>query len=223
MDNSRKFRVWLISLGAVLAAYLLYSLISKTSRIEIDTDFTDTFADGNSDEFGDRVGKIGKIGIGDVQKAEYIHLNEQKQIDRVLGFDRLLHQSSNEWEVKKPYMNVFRRDLGCYITADRGDVRIETVLGKPTPKDAKFTGNVVAHIVPENSSDVKEGFLYLDDVTFISDTSQFLTPGPVKYVSQDVRMLGSGLELIYNEQLERIEFLRVLDLESASLKSTKSP
>jgi hypothetical protein len=36
-------------------------------------------------------------------------------------------------------------------------------------------------------------------------------------------MLGSGLELIYNEQLERIEFLRVLDLESASLKSTKSP
>jgi hypothetical protein len=225
MDNSRKFRVWLISMGAVLALYLLYSLLSKTPRIEIDTgsDFTDTFADGNSDEFGDRVGKIGKFGIGDVQKAEYIHLNEQKQVDRILGFDRLLHQSSNEWEVKKPYMNVFSRDLGCYITADRGDVRVETVLGKLTPKDAKFTGNVVAHIVPENSSDAKEGYLYLDDVTFISDTSQFLTPGPVKYVSQDVRMLGSGLELIYNEQLERIEFLRVMNLNSASLKSTKSP
>ncbi|MDH4239008.1 MAG: hypothetical protein OEW48_05565 [Phycisphaerae bacterium] len=223
MDNSRKFRVWLISMGAVLAVYLLYSLISKTPRIEIDTDFTDTFADGNSDGFGDKVGKIGKIGIGNVQKAEYIHLNEQKQVDRVLGFDRLFHKTENEYEGIKPYLNIFRRDLGCYITADRAEVRVETVLGKPTPKDAKFKGNVVAHIVPENSSDVKEGFLYLDDVTFISDTSQFLTPGPVKYVSQDVRMLGSGLELIYNEQLQRIEFLRVLDLDSAGLKSTQSP
>ncbi len=223
MDNSRKFRVWLISLGAVLAVYLLYSLISKTPRIEIDTDVTDTFVDGNSDGIDDKVGKIGKAAIGNVQKAEYIHLNEQQQVDRVLGFDSLLHQSSNQWEVKKPYMNVFRRDLGCYITADRGDVRIETVLGKPTPKDAKFTGNVVAHIVPENSSDIKEGFFYLDDVTFISDTSQFLTPGSLKYVSEDVQILGSGLELIYNEQLERIEFLKILNLDSASLRSTKSP
>ena len=212
-------------MGAVLALYLLYSLLSKTPRIEIDTgsDFTDTFADGNSDEFGDRVGKVGKLGIDYVQKAEYVHLNEQKQVDRVLGFEELLHKTEDEYEGIKPYLNIFRRDLGCYITADRAEVRVETVLGKPTPKDAKFNGNVVAHIVPENSSDLKEGFLYLDDVTFISDTSQFLTPGPVKYISQDIRMLGSGLELIYNEQLERIEFFRMLNLDSASLKSTKSP
>ena len=225
MDNSRKFRVWLISMGAVLALYLLYSLLSKTPRIEIDTGsyFTDTFADGNYDGFGDKVGKIGKIGIGNIQKATYVNFNEQKQVDRVLGFDELLHKTENEYEGIKPYLNIYRRDLVCYITADRADVRIETAVEKPAPKDAKFNGNVVAHIVPENSSDVKESFLYLDDVTFISDTSQFLTPGPVKYVSQDVRMLGSGLELIYNEQLERIELLRVRDLESASLKSTKSP
>ncbi|MHC4692919.1 MAG: hypothetical protein ACYS67_09260 [Planctomycetota bacterium] len=223
MDNSRKFRVWLISLGAVLAAYLFYSLVSKTPRIEIDTDFSDTLADGNSDEFGDNVGKIGKIGIGNVQKAEYIHLNEQKQIDRVLGFDKLLHKAEDEYEGIKPYLNIFRRDLGCYITADKAEVRVETVLGKPTPKDAKFTGNVVAHIVPENSGDVKEGFFYLDDVTFISDTSQFLTPGSLKYVSENVRMRGKGLELIYNEQLERIEFLKILNLDSVSLKSSESP
>ena len=223
MDNSRKFRVWLISLAAVLAVYLLYSLISKTPRIEIDTDFADALADANSDEFGDKFGKIGKIGIGNVQKAEYIHLNEQKEVDRVLGFDELRHKTEDEYEGIKPYLNIFRRDLGCYITADRADVRIETVLGKPTPKDAKFTGNVVAHIVPENSGDIKEGFFYLDDVTFISDTSQFLTPGSLKYVSENVQVLGSGLELIYNEQLERIEFLKIMNLDSASLKSTKSP
>ncbi len=223
MDNSRKFRVGLISLGAVLAVYLLYSLVSKTPRIEIDRDFEDTFADGNSAEFGDKVGKIGKIGIGNVQKAEYIHLNEQKQVDRVLGFDELRHKTEDEYEGIKPYLNIFRRDLGCYITSDRAEVRIETVLGKPTPKDAKFTGNVVAHIVPENSSDIEEGFFYLDDVTFISDTSQFLTPGSLRYVSENVKVRGRGLELIYNEQLERIEFLQILNLDSASLKSTKSP
>ena len=226
MGNSRKFRVWLISVGAVLAAYLFYSLLSKTPPIEIDSAsyFTDTVADGNVGGLDGKVGMIGNVGVGNVKKAEYIHLNEQKQVDRVLGFEELLHKTGNEWEGKKPYMNIFRRDLGCYITADRAEVRVETAAGgRPSPKDAKFTGNVVAHILPENSSDVKEGFLYLDDVTFISDTSQFLTPGPVKYVSQDVRMLGTGLELIYNEQLERIELLRVLHLESAHLKSTQSP
>ncbi|MBW8041175.1 MAG: hypothetical protein FVQ85_14390 [Planctomycetes bacterium] len=225
MVDSRKFRVWLISLGAVLALYLLYSLISKTPPIEIDTnqDFTGTFTDANGGELGDEIGMMGNIGVGTVRKAEYIHLNEQKKVDRILGFQELLHKTENEWEGKKPYMNIFRRDLGCYITADRADVRIETVAGKPAPRDAKFTGNVVAHILPENSSDIKEGFFYLDDVTFISDKSQFLTPGPVKYTSEDIHMAGKGLELIYNEQLERIELLKVFHLESVRLKSTQSP
>jgi len=224
MINSRKFRIWLISLGAVLVVYLLYSLLSTTPRIEIDTgpELADTVTDGNVGRLDGEVGKIGDIGIGSVRKAEYIHLNQQKQIDRVLGFEELLHKTGNEWEVRKPYMNIFRRDLGCYIKADRGEVRFETVAGRPSPKDARFTGNVLAHILPENSSDVKEGFLYLDDVTFISDTSQFLTSGPIKYVSQNVRMLGSGLEFIYNERLERIELLKILHLDSVRLKVSQT-
>ncbi len=224
MIDSRKFRVGLISLGAVLAAYLLYSLVSKTPPIEIDTgsEFIDTFADGNVGELDGEVGTIGEVGIGTIRKAKYVHLNEQKQVDRELGFEKLLHEEGNEWEIEKPYMNIFQRDLGCYITADRGNVRVETVGERPSPKDARFTGNVVAHILPENSSDVKEGFLYLDDVTFLSDKSQFFTLGPVKYVSQDAQMLGSGLELIYNERLERIEYLRVFQLESLHLKTARS-
>jgi len=224
MIDSRKFRVGLISLGAVLAAYLLYSLVSKTPPIEIDTgsELEDTIADTNIGDFGDEVGTIGGVGVGTVRKAKYVHLNEQKQIDRELGFEKLLHEEGNEWEIEKPYMNIFQRNLNCLITADRGNVQVETVGGRPSPKDAKFTGNVVAHILPENTSDVQEGFLYLDDVTFISDKSQFFTLGPVKYSSQDVQMLGSGLELIYNEQLERIEYLRVFQLERLHLKTAAS-
>ena len=224
MFDSRKFRVGLISLGAVLAAYLLYSLVSKTPPIEIDTgsEFIDTFADGNVGELDGEVGTIGEVGLGTVRKAKYVHLNEQKQVDRELGFEKLLHEEGNEWEIEKPYMNIFQRNLDCLITADRGDVRVETVGGRPSPKDAKFTGNVVAHILPENSSDVKEGFLYLGDVTFIGDKSQFFTLGPVKCVSQDAQMLGSGLELVYNERLERIEYLRVFQLDSLHLKTARS-
>lgn len=222
MGNSRKFRVWLISVGAVLAAYLLYSLLSKTPSIEIDRGPESFVADGNVTGVDGKVGVIGKFGVGNVKKARYIHLNEQKQVDREFGFEILLHDTGNEWEIEKPYMNYFRRGLACYITADRGNVRVETAAGRPSPKDAKFTGNVVAHILPEASSDVKEGFLYLDDVTFISDESQFSTPGPVKYVSEDARMLGNGLELVYNDRLERLELLRIFHLESLRLKSSQT-
>jgi len=223
MDNSRKFRLCLISLGALLAVYLLYSRISKTPRIEIDREPENFITDSNVTNADGKVGMIGDVGVGKVQVAEFITRNKKtKEVENIFGFEKLLHQTRNEWDIEKPYMNIFRRDLGCYITADRGRTTIETVAGRPSPKDAKFTGNVVVHILPETSSDVKESFIYLDDITFISDKSHFSTPGPVKYVSQDAQMLGTGLELIYNDGLERLEFLKIAHLESMHLKSTQA-
>ena len=223
MDNSRKFRLCLISLGALLAVYLLYSRISKTPRIEIDRETESFITDGNVTDANGKVGMIGDVGVGKVQVAEFITRNKKtKEVENIFGFEKLLHQTRNEWDIEKPYMNIFRRDLGCYVTADRGRTTIETVADRPSPKDAEFTGNVVVHIVPEPSSDIKESFIYLDDITFISDKSHFSTPGPVKYVSQDAQMLGTGLELIYNDRLERLEFLKIAHLESMRLKSTQT-
>ena len=223
MDNSRKFRICLISLGAVLAVYLLYSRISKTPRIEIDRETESFITDSNITDVNGKVGMIGDVGVGKVQVAEFITRNKKtKEVENIFGFNKLLHDTGKEWEMEKPYMNLFRRDLGCYVTADRGRTTIETAGGRSSPKDAEFTGNVVVHIVPEASSDVKESFIYLDDITFISDKSHFSTPGPVKYVSQDAQMLGTGLELIYNDRLERLEFLKIAHLESMRLKSTQA-
>jgi len=221
----RKFRVGLISLGAVLAAYLLYSLVSTTPSIEIDEapDFEETFTDGNVGWLDGEVGDFGRVGIqGTVQKAKFVSLNEQKQVDQELGFDRLLHQAGNEWEVIKPYLNMYQTDVVCYVTAERGRILVEAAAGRPQPKVAEFTGNVVAHFVPDGSSDANESFLYLDDITFLSEESQFSTPGPVKYLSEDAQMFGKGLEFIYNETLRRIDLLRVIDLESLSLKSEQA-
>lgn len=221
---SRKFRVGLISLGAVLAVYLLYSLVSTTPSIEIDEapELTDITTDGNIGRLDGEMEAFGKVGVGTVEKARFVQLNEDKQIESIFGFERLLHEEGDEWVVEKPYMDVFQFGPTCYITADTGNTRIETVAGRPRPKFAKFTGNVVAHIVPQDSSDVKDGFLYLDDITFLSEESQFSTPGPVKYLSEDLRMSGRGLDFIYNEQLQRIDLLRVTHLESLHLKSEQT-
>ncbi len=146
----RKFVVGLISVAAVLAIYLLYSLISKTPAFDIDTEpeFVETITDSNVGEFGGEIGKIGGVGVEGLKNPVYQHRNKNGQIDREFGFDELLYRVEDVWEVEKPWMNVYQRSFECYITADKGTTRLETAIGRPTPKDATFTGNVVIHIIP---------------------------------------------------------------------------
>jgi hypothetical protein len=150
--KSRKLRVWLISVGVISVIYLFYNLISRTPPIEIDTG--DTVAESNTADSDGNVGKVGGVGVGTIQKAKYTHLNERKQVDREFGFEKLLHAEGSEWEIEKPYMNVYRHNLKCYMTADKGTVRIEEAVGRPTPTDATLTGNVVIHILPETGSNI---------------------------------------------------------------------
>ncbi len=143
---------------------------------------------------------------------------ETKEVIRVWGFEELLHDTGEEWDIEKPYMNIFRRSFKCYITSDKGRVQVETAAGRPSQKDVTLTENVVIHILPEKAGTIKESFIYLDDVDFISEKSQFSTAGPVKFVSEDVQMLGRGLEVVYNEELDRLEFFRIIHLESLHAK-----
>ena len=228
--KSRKLFVGLISLAAVFAAYLLVTRLSDTAPIDIDA--VSGPADGSVpagrldvDESSGDVGMVtDEVGVETVEMAEFITLNKQKQVERKFGFEKLLHEVDDEWEIEKPYMTIFRSNFKCHITAATGKVRVETTAGgKPQPKDATLTGNVVVHVLPEIGSDVKESFVYLDDVIYISEKSQFSTAGPVKFVSADAQMLGKGLELVYNEQAERLEFLRIKHLDSLRLKNSELP
>ncbi|MDD5063328.1 MAG: LPS export ABC transporter periplasmic protein LptC [Phycisphaerae bacterium] len=216
--QSRKLRVWLISIGTIFVIFLFYNLISRTPPIEIDSG--DTSADSNTVDFDGKVGRVGSVGVGTIQKAKYTHLNEKKQIDREFGFEKLLHAQGNEWEIEKPYMNVFQSNLKCYMTADKGTVQVEDAVGKATPKDATLTGNVVIHILPGKGSKIKEGFIYLDDIIFISEKSLFLSPGPIKLTSEDVQMRGKGLEIVYNEGLDRLEYLKIITLETLRIRQS---
>ncbi len=222
--KSRKFFIWLISLAVVLGVYLLYSLISRTPPIDIETadHLKEHPADSNIGWTGGEVGSIGGVGVEELKGAKFLHRNRDKEVDREFGFEELLHEEKDQWEIKKPFMNVYQDSFRCYVTADRGTVQVETAVGRPTPRDATFTGNVVIHILPQTGSDIKESFIYLDDIVFISERSLFLTAGPVKFVSQDAWMLGTGLQLVYNNELERLEFLKLTHLESLHLKSLQT-
>jgi hypothetical protein len=220
--NSRKLLIGLISLAAVLAVFLLYNLMSETPPIdsEMGAYLVDEGAESNAADFERQVGTIADVGVGTIRKAKYTRLNADKQLEREFGFDTLLHEEAEHWEIEKPYMNIFRSHFNCYITADKGRVQIEDALGRPTPKDATLTGNVVIHIVPESSSGVKESFVYLDDVVYINDRSQFSTAGPVKFESPDAQMLGRGMEFVYNDQLNRLEYLRIIHLENLRIRTS---
>lgn len=217
---ARKYYIWVISLIVVLVCYQVYTWISGIPKIDFDAaEYKDTAADSNVGGIGGEVGKIGQVGVGSVQKARYVHMNEKKQIDRVFGFEKLLYEAGSEWEIEKPFMDIFQNKFKCKLTADHGRVRIENIVGKPAPKDATFSGNVVVHIIPEPGSNVQESYIYLDDMAFASDRSSFSTDGAVKFSSEDIQMLGKGLEIIYNEVLGKIEFLRVIQLDNLKIKT----
>jgi len=220
----RKLLIGLVSLGVVLGVFLFYNSLNNTPMIEPDAgaDLMGA-ADGNVAALDDQMGKIGETGLGPVQKARYFTLNQTtKQVEREFGFEKLLHQVRDIWEIEKPYMTVYRRNLTCYITADKGEVQVETAVGRTTPRDATFSSNVVIHIVPEGDGSVQESFVYLDDIVFLSDRSLISTAGPVKFVSEDAQMQGTGLELIYDDQRERLEYFKIADLDSLRIKAAQA-
>lgn len=212
------------SLAAILAIYLVYSQVSKTPQIEIDkaAGVIDVVPDSNIGGSDGEIAQIGNIKFDVVRQTKFEHRDKNGEVDREFGFERLLHKVEDIWQVQKPYMNVYQTGFKCYITADKGMVRLETALGRPTPKDATFTGNVVIHVVPEAGSDIEESFVYLNDVAFLSEKSQFSTAGPIRFTSHDGRLLGTGLELIYNDQRNRIDLFRLIDLESLHFTSSKA-
>lgn len=219
----RKVKIGLISLAAVVGLFILYSKIGKTPPIETDAG-TELIADSNIGDFGDanQIGKIGGIGVGPSELASYATLNADGVIIAESGFEELLYQKNDIWEVRKPYRNIFKPDFKCYMTADQGNIEIEDAAGITTPKDATFSDNVVIKILPSKPGGMKETTIYLDDLVFISDRSELATGGPVRVESEDFMMVGTGMRLVYNELMERLEYFRIFDLDYMVLKVPES-
>ncbi|UCG48710.1 MAG: hypothetical protein JSU94_02825 [Phycisphaerales bacterium] len=218
----RKVVIWLVSLAAAMGMYLLYSQISGSPPIDpgAGPGYGERFADVNA---GGGAGKIGDVSIDVLGQTKFEDRDPNTgRVWRQFGYAEVLHKEGEVWEILRPYMNLFRRGFECYVKADKGLVEMESAARRPTAKDATFSGNVVIHIVPAAGSKVKESFIYLDDVVFLSERSQLSTAGPVRFESENANMTGRGLELIFNEQTETIEYVRLVHLESGHYRGPKA-
>ena len=195
--TARKLFIILVTVAALLTLYIIYGLFNNAPAIRFEN-APSGVAETNVPGSDGKMGKIGTARIGTITKAVYTDLDENKNIKREFGFERLLHENGHEWTIEKPYMNIIEKDFVCNITADIGNVQVEMVAGKLTPGDAKLSGNVIIHLLPDQGEAMSESFIYLDDISFVSEKSLFTTDGPVRFVSADAEMAGKGLEVVYN-------------------------
>lgn len=223
MGKFRKILVFLVAFAVVSGAYLLYSHIADTPVISPGDD--DTGGDIEVPDFGQRTGEIGDADIGKVEQSRFVFLDpETKELRQVLGFERLLGREPGEIrrKVVNPYMEIYEKNFFCRITSDYGLVRVETAAGAQSPKDARLYGNVKIHIQSGDPEKPDESVIYLEDVAYNSERSEFVTDKPIRLVSADVEMEGTGMVLIYNTRLGRLEYFKVVDLDELRFVNVKT-
>ncbi len=205
----------------MILAYLAYMQMGGGRVMDMDVrdQLVHGVEDGNSTALGGHVGHIGAVGIGGIRQTHLFHTDETGRVDREFGFEELLHTEGDQWGITNPWMRLSLGGVNCRITADRGELQLDTAFDRPSPDDATFTGNVVIRVTPSEPNDPMEFFIYLDDLAFIADNSMFNTTGAVRFVSRSAQLAGRGMELLYDETRGRLELFRVKDLESLRFRS----
>ena len=147
--NSRRFSVWLVSFLMVSVIYFVYNRMSRTPRITISHKQNMTMI-ADACDANKSVGKVGNVGVETVRNVRYTKLNKEKQVEAEFGFEELLHQDGNDWEIERPYYTMYRRGFKCSISGKRARVTVETSGGRVTPKQGLLTGNVMIKIWPRS-------------------------------------------------------------------------
>jgi len=212
--NWRKVYVGALALQAMLVVYFLFTYLSPTARIEMDEQPP---ADAISEQSTDRIGHVGALGIGSVDAAKFVDFNKDKTLSREFGFEKMLHRTGEQWQVEKPFMNIYQGEFQCRITSDKAIVLATETGTTASFKEATLIGNVIVKVLPVDKNSIGPVTIYLDDIVFISERSLFLTAGPVKMIAEDAQLLGRGLELVYNYEANRLELLRIIHLETLCL------
>lgn len=219
--NLRKFAIGFVVLGAMVLAYLVFLQVGGGPVM--DADLRDQLArevsDGNAASSGRNLGRIGDVGVGGIRQTHLFHTDETGRIDREFGFEQLLYSEGDQWRITHPWMRLSLGGVNCRITADQGEVQLDTAFDQPSPDDATFTGNVVIRVTPTDPNNPLELYVYLDDLAFIADSSLFSTTGAVRFVSRYAQLTGRGMDLLYDESRRRLELFRVKELESLRLRS----
>lgn len=219
MSKLRKIMIWCVAVSAILIVFRVYNRIAGMPKI---TPPPKSEGGGiDAPEFNPAGSRIGSAMVEKVVKSRYKFFDEQtKKLERELGFKELLNPGvrSKKWQLREPYMSMYEDNFVCRITSDRGTVRVDTVKGNPTPTDVELYDNVVIRIQSTAAVASADTVIYMDRLLYNSERSEFYTNGPIKLVSEKAEMEGTGLVLIYNEAMNRIEFLKVIMLDYLRLK-----
>jgi hypothetical protein len=207
--------------GLLFCGYLLLTESGPTSAEQAATaqDLPLQSTDIMPNEIGEAIVKV-------AYKSRYVSLDPQtKALSRVLGFETLLNPGSDSprWQVEKPYIEFYESSYVCRMDSDRGTFTVEASGGSVTPTDAQLEGNVVIHIKPRPGGRLSETFIYLEDLVFSSERSEFSTDGPVRVVSDNTLLEGFGMILIFNTGTGRLEYLNIRDLEQLVLRNVVQP
>ncbi len=211
--NLRKAIIFTISFGVVLAVFLTYNSISENSSIEVKPIYNDTSKINSKTKFDNlEVTNIGDAVVGETLRSEYKMWDSHKRLKRKFGFEKLLHSEGLSWDVLSPFMNIYEDKFKCSITAKNGHIRMTKVDGKPAPAQAQLNGDVVISIEPY-ASGASAINIYLEDLVFNNQRSEYSTNGPIRIVSKMAVLNGKGLSIIYNGSIGRIEFLKIAQLD----------
>ncbi len=219
--SRRKLAIGLVALVILMGVYLGYTRLAGTERIDLTVheQFPNPLPTDSAVRSNGNAASVGGLSVDAIRQTEFRHKNDEGVVDREFGFETLLHQEGDQWEITKPYMRLFMPQFRCHVTADQGQAQFEMGSGTPAPDDAMFSGNVVIHIIPNDPNDPHEAFIYLDDVAFIAERSLFRTAGPIKFVSHVAQLVGRGMELIYDEGRNRLDLFRIQQLGSLRFRS----
>ncbi|MBN1123565.1 MAG: hypothetical protein JXA82_01060 [Sedimentisphaerales bacterium] len=214
MTALRRIAIGVTALIAVLLLFAAYNYWSQTPSIEHPkTDSGQTIA---PPEMGRTRPEMGQVRPGPTEMAKFTVRDPlTKKLKRMFGFYRLLNPNEDtmRWRLSEPYMNIYEDNFFCRITSDKGTVLVEKVEGNYTPRDAELSENVRIYLKSLNPEDPVECVIYMDDLSYSSERSLFSTAGPVRLISSEAELAGTGMELIYNAGKARIELLRIADLD----------
>ncbi|WP_205847863.1 LPS export ABC transporter periplasmic protein LptC [Anaerohalosphaera lusitana] len=210
----RKLFIFGLTFAAVVLVFLALTRLTGTPQI----DPTATTGDEEIEvpDFDNQSGQIGDVKVAPIELSRFVRRDDVTgDIARIFGYQEIRNpaEGKDRWRVVSPYMQVFGDKFTCNIDAERGNVELETIAGRPTPGDAQLSGNVQIKITPKPGSSMPETTVYLDVLDYYSERSEFSTDGPVKIVSSQGEMAGHGMVLIYNARQARIEDLRIRDLD----------
>ncbi len=198
--------------------YAVYVSFSHTEEIQIGQRRDDIKRADPADP--NRTGRIGDTGVGAIERARFTDIDRQTgRLLREFGFEEVAYAQENKWHIDEPYITLYEDDFTCYVTSDTGSLQLEEGTGQPSPDELVLQGRVVINVVPAGVAAVDGNFIFLNELLFESEKSKFSSKGPVKFVSPNAILNGTGMELIYNQNTEVLEYFRIEDMHSLRLKS----